>query len=177
MATMDVRVALERATTVLTRRPEMGRHADIPATARWDGNVGVVAEHPSGLRVRTDMPPELGGDGKDVTPGWLMRAGLAACSLTIIAMAAAAEGIELETLELTAGSESDARGILGLREKDGRVVAAGPKALELRVRIAARGVSAQRLRRLVEDSRRRSPVLCALEDPLPVNLHVEVAAP
>jgi hypothetical protein len=35
----------------------------------------------------------------DVTPGWLFRAGFASCAATCIAMGAAAQGIELASLE------------------------------------------------------------------------------
>jgi uncharacterized OsmC-like protein len=60
------------------------------------------------------MPSEVGGSGDQVTPGWLFRAGLASCAATRIAMAAAAEGIELATLEVRASSRSDTRGLLGM---------------------------------------------------------------
>jgi len=173
MATADIRAAVQRVEAVLARRPQMGLHADTAARARWDGDVGVIVEHPNGVRIRTDMPAELGGRGADVTPGWLMRAGLAACTLTCIALAAAAQGIELQTLELTACSESDARGILGMHDARARPVQAGPRRVVLSVRIAARGVGAERLQRLIEDTRRRSPVLCALEDSVPVALQIE----
>ena len=60
-------------------------------------------------------------------------------------------------------------------EADGRAVPAGPLAMELHVRIGAPGVDADRLRALVEATPGCSPVTCALEQPLAVGLHIEVA--
>ena len=153
----------------------MGMHDDAPATARWQGSTRIVTSHASGAEIATDMPGELGGTGDLVTPGWLMRAGLAACTATRIAMGAAAAGIELTNLELRASSRSDTRGLLGMNETDGTPIGAGPRDVQLHVTIAARGVPAQRLRELVEESHRCSPVPCAIQDETPVSLHIEIA--
>lgn len=173
MAAQDIAEALHRVESVLRRRPETGLHDDAPATARWSGGTRVVASHANGTQLLTDMPGELGGSGDQVTPGWLFRAGLAACTTTRIAMAAAAEGIELRTLELQASSRSDTRGLLGMADEDGEAVGAGPSDVQLRVRISAHGVAPERLRALVEDSYRHSPVSCAVQG-VPVALHIEV---
>ena len=90
-------------------------------------------------------------------------------------MCAAASGIELTTLELRATSRSDTRGLLGMPDTDGGPVCAGPQDVQLHVTIAAQGVSAERLRALVEESHRCSPVPCAMENTTPVGLHIEVA--
>ena len=110
MTTGDLAQALQRAQSVLRRRPEMGLHDDAPATARWQHGTRTVASHANGMQMTTDMPGELGGSGDQVTPGWLFRAGLASCAATSIAMAAAAQQIELTSLEVRATSRSDARG-------------------------------------------------------------------
>jgi hypothetical protein len=89
-------------------------------------------------------------------------------------MGAAAAGIELTALELRATSRSDTRGVLGMNEADGTPVSAGPRDVQLHVTIAARGVSAERLRALVEESHRCSPVPCAMQEETPVDLHIEV---
>jgi uncharacterized OsmC-like protein len=124
----------------------------------------------------TDMPTELGGSGNEVTPGWLFRAGLASCLATCIAMGAATEGIELTTLEVLAASRSDLRGLLGIADNAGARVGAGPNEIQLRVRISAAGASAERLRLLVEESNRCSPVSAAARDAVPVDLRIEVDA-
>jgi uncharacterized OsmC-like protein len=176
MTTQRIAAAMRRVEAVLQRRPEAGLHEDASATARWQGGTRVVSSHANGTRLSTDMPSELGGSGAEVTPGWLFRAGLASCFATCIAMSAAAEGIELETLEVVAGSRSDTRGLFGMTDAAGEAVCAGPRDVRLLVRIAARAVSPERLRILVETSHRCSPVPAALENAVPVELHVEVSA-
>jgi uncharacterized OsmC-like protein len=168
--------ALERAEVVLRRRPDMGMHDDSPAVARWRGSTRIVTGNGSGIEISTDMPTELGGTGDQVTPGWLLRAGLAACTATRIAMGAARDGIELTKLELRATSRSDTRGLLGMAESDGTPIGAGPQDVQLHVTIAARGVPTEKLRALVEESHRCSPVPCAIQGETPVGLHIEVAS-
>jgi uncharacterized OsmC-like protein len=175
MSLQEVGAALRRVETVLQRRPETGRHDDAPAAARWAGGTHVVTRHANGTEVNTDMARELGGSGVHVTPGWLFRAGLASCAVTSIAFAAATEGILLTALDVSAHSRSDTRGILGLADADGTPVYAGPGDLTLVVHIAGTGVDAQRLRALVEQGLRRSPIPNAVTHPTPYTLHVEVA--
>lgn len=176
MALQDVGVALQRARTVLTRRPSAGMHDDAPATAFWENGTRVVARHANGSQVLTDMPSELGGSGDQVTPGWLFRAGLASCAATSIAMNAATQGIELTTLEVHASSRSDTRGVLAMAGADGQLVYAGPCDVQLQVRISARDVAPERLRSLIEQSLRSSPIPTAVRDPVPMGLHIEVEA-
>ena len=168
--------AFHRVEAVLRRRPDMGLHDDSPAMASWRGSTRIVTRNHNGIEISTDMPTELGGTGDHVTPGWLMRAGLAACTATTIAMGAAAAGIELTKLELRASSRSDTRGLLGMNESDGTRVGAGPQDVQLHVTIAARDVPAEKLRALVEESYRCSPVPCAIQEETPVGLHIEVSS-
>jgi len=175
MDMQDIAAALQRVESVLRRRPGAGLHDDAPATAHWKGGTRIVATHDNGKQVLTDMPAELGGSGDQVSPGWLLRAGFASCTATCIAMAAAAEGIELLDLEVQARSRSDTRGMLGLPDAAGEPVYAGPGNVQINVRISAQGVSAQRLRDLAEKSYRNSPVARALLDAVPVTLRIEVA--
>ena len=174
MATQDIASALRRVEATLKRRPQAGLHDDAPATAHWAGGLRVVTRHADGSEFTTDMPAEFGGRDDRPTPGWLFRAGLASCAVTRLAMAAAAEGIELDTLEVRACSRSDARGVFGLREPDGCIVPAGPAELRLEVRVGAAGVAPERLRALVEHSQRCSPVSQAARDALPLELRIEV---
>ena len=176
MGLEQIATAMERVASVLRRKPQAGLREDSPATAHWDGGLRTRVLSDTGQAVATDMPGELGGDAAAATPGWLLRAGLASCAVTRIAMAAAAEGITLRTLEARVTSRSDARGLFAIPEADGRPVPAGPLAMELHVRIGAPGVPAERLRALVASTERCSPVTCAVEQPLPVALHVDVAA-
>jgi uncharacterized OsmC-like protein len=172
----QIAASIERVSAVLRRKPQAGMGEDCAATARWGGGLRTRVHSDAGDSVATDMPVELGGEAGAVTPGWLLRAGLASCAVTRIAMAAAAERITLQTLEASATSRSDTRGMLAIPEPDGRPVPAGPMAMRLHVRIGATGVSAERLRALVASTAGCSPVTCALEQPLQVVLHVDVVA-
>ena len=176
MTTQEIAAALRRLEAVLRGRPEAGLHDDGPAIARWEGGVRVATGDAGGVRIVTDMPREFGGSGDKASPSWLFRAALASCATTRIAMAAAAEGIELTALEVVAGSRSDTRGILGLADGDGEPVPAGPRDVQLQVRIGARGASPERLRTLVADSGRCSPMTDAAQSALPVALRVDVDA-
>src|SRR3984957_906079 len=158
MASQEIAAAMQRVEAVLKRRPEAALHDDAPAIARWESGTRVASSHGDGTRLLTDLPTELGGSGDQVTPGWLVRAGLASCLATRIAMGAAAAGFELTMLEVSASSRSDARGIFGMSEASGEPVGAGPRDIQLLVRVAAPGVSPERLRVLIEESNRCSPV-------------------
>jgi uncharacterized OsmC-like protein len=177
MATRDLAAALQRVETVLLRRPETGLHDDAPAMARWDSGTRVVASHANGTQMTTDLPTELGGTGDRITPGWLFRAGLASCAATTIAMAAAREGVTLTALELQADSRSDTRGMLGMPGVDGHTVPATPGDVQLRVRISAPGVPAERLRALVEQGLRCSPIPCVVQSAVSLAVHIEANAP
>ena len=174
MATESIAAALARVQTVLQRRPQIGVHDDAPATAQWMGGLRVVSSHANGTKVASDMPAELGGTGDQVSPGWLFRAGLAACLATCIAIQAAAAGIALTALQVHATSRSDLRGLFGMCESDGEPVGAGPISTGLTVHIAAHGVEAAELNRLVERSYVQSPISAALRDAVPVSLAITV---
>ena len=175
MGMEHIAASLERVASVLRRKPQAGLADDSEATARWHGGLRTSVRSDNGMSVATDMPTELGGEASSMTPGWLLRAGLASCSATRIAMAAAAEGITLQTLEVRATSRSDARGLLAIPEMDGSAVPAGPLAMALHVRISAPGVPESRLRALVASTATCSPVTGAVEQSLPVAMHVELA--
>ena len=174
-AAADVATALQRAQSVFSRRPEAALHDDAPASARWESGTRIVASHANGTQISSDMPCELGGTGDRVSPGWLFRAGIASCSATTIAMAAAAEGIDLTTLEVQVGSRTDSRGLLGMADADGKRVSACPRDYRIVIRIAARGVSGDRLRAVVDEGLRRSPMQHALKHAVPATIQVEPA--
>jgi uncharacterized OsmC-like protein len=170
----DVAAAIERAEAAFRARPNEALHDDSLVHARWVRGTRIVATHANGTEVATDMPDVLGGSGDHVTPGWLFRAGVAACFSTTVAMTAAANGIELTTLEVTVRSRSDSRGLLGVTDADGSLVP-GFVDVCLEIRVAATDVSADRLRALIETAAQRSPMLSALRSATPVRLRVELA--
>ncbi|HEX4233026.1 MAG TPA: OsmC family protein [Caldimonas sp.] len=176
MTNERVATAVARIQAVLRRKPELGLHDDTAANARWLGATRCVARHPSGIAIATDMPADLGGEGEEVTPGWLFRAGIAWCAATAVAITAAARGIALAVLEVEVRSRPDLRGLFAMAGADGRVVSAASNDLRMPLRIAAAGVPAARMRTLVEDSCRCSPVPGAVVQATPIALQVDMAA-
>jgi uncharacterized OsmC-like protein len=174
MSMPEIAAAMRRAQSVFERRPAAGPHDDAPATACWREGTRVLTRHGDGATIESDMPTELGGRGERPTPGWLFRASLAACTATRIAMSAAEHGIDLQVLEVVARSRSDARGLFGMRDADGVRVDAGPCDVRLDVRIAAAGVPDERLRELVAEAQRLSPVTRVAESATPVAVHVVI---
>lgn len=163
---------MERVASVLRKRPSAAVQDDAEAIAHWGGGLRVTARHPGGTEVDTDMPPELGGTGEAVSPGWLVRAGAASCAVTRIVMSAAAEGIPLESVNATMSSRSDARGLLGMRDAADTPFFAGPTHLRLKVRVVAPGVPHATIARIVEESCRSSPVSAALQTALTVEVEL-----
>lgn len=175
MAAHEIAAAFERVASVLRRRPEAGIGDDTPARAEWAGGTRVITHDGQGQGlVVTDLPTELGGQGEAPSAIWLLRAALASCVATRVLMEAALQQIELATLDVQAGSRSDARGLLGLPDDQGQPVPAGPAELRLQVRIGAPGVSAERLQALVRQAAAHSPVARALDTQLPLQLQVLV---
>jgi uncharacterized OsmC-like protein len=172
MGAAEIAAAVRRTEEVLRRRPGAALQPDSPAICRWIGGVSVATGDGSGREVITDLPAALGGGGEALTPGWLSRAGLAACTATCIAMLAAKESIELTKLELEARSRSDTRGLFRMATDTGPIDP-GPRDVVLSVRIAAHNASPDRLRSLVEAAYAISPVLSVFEKATPVTLSVE----
>jgi uncharacterized OsmC-like protein len=158
MSAERIAASLARLESVLRLRPTFGDCEETPAIARWQGGANSAC----------------GGDGEGITPRWLMRAGAAACAASSILLSAAAEGIALDSLELTAGARSDVRGLLGMADESGAPVSAAFRVVRLRVRISAPGVSRERLQALIERANDRSPVSSALQQAVPVELRIEL---
>lgn len=174
MTLQHIAAALERAESVLRRRPDMGVHEDVPATTRWQSGLHCVSLHPSGATIDTDVAREIGGAGDKVSPGWLMRAGIASCAASSLVMRAAVHGIELTSVEVTVKSHSDTRGLLNMQSDDGAAIGAAPCGIELVYRIAARDASKAQLEALVAESQRCAPVPSAVLHGVPAQVSVEI---
>ncbi|MGH8232031.1 MAG: OsmC family protein [Steroidobacteraceae bacterium] len=174
MSAQAIAQAMQRIRAVVSRRPAAAIHDDEPAVARWQQDVRVVIGHANGSQLITDLPTELGGGGAQMTPGWLLRASLASCAAARIAMAAAAHGIALQTLEVSAASTSDARGLLGMNDEAGAPVRPAPRELRLQVRIGADGVDGSQLRALVQEGCRCSPVSDAVTGAIPLVVDIGI---
>jgi organic hydroperoxide reductase OsmC/OhrA len=172
----QIAAALHRFESILQRRPGAGLVDDSPAVTHWVGGTRFVLQAADGTQAwppSTDIPEALGGQALGVPPGWLLRAALVTCLGTCIVLGAAAAGVALCELQLCASSRSDVRGLLGLADAvSADPVNAAPLEYRLQVRIGAAGAAAERLRALVAESQRRSPVSCALQGPVQLSVQV-----
>ena len=149
----SIRSAIEAATAHLTEHPDAGLSTDAAASAVREEGLRFRVEGPNGA-VATDMATSVGGGASAPTPAWLMRAALASCDASLIAMEAARDGVELTDLKVTVESETDFRGILGVDA----TVPAGPRAVRVRIEVAAAGAPEDQLREIVRRAEARSPV-------------------
>lgn len=169
MSIENVRKSIEGAIGYLNEHPNEARYTDTAATATIEETLRCHAIAPDGTAVKSDMPSSVGGGGAAPSPGWLMRAALANCDATLIAMRAAQLGMQLTELEVIVDSESDDRGLLGMDDS----VRAGPLSIRTRIRIAAEGATDQALREIVEWAERHSPVADAIRRAVPMSTEIE----
>ena len=148
--------------------PQRAVSADKSATATIESGLRARAIGPKGECLVTDMPAGIGGENTAPTPGWYLRAALANCDATMIALRAAQLGIALTKLEVTVDSDSDNRGLIS----EGTEIPPGPLGFHITVRIAADGVSAEALRDLVRWAESHSPVGDALRRSVGVTAQV-----
>jgi uncharacterized OsmC-like protein len=166
----EIAEAIAKLSSAISADPLKARAKNLPATARLVEGLQCELTGPYNERLVTDMAPAVGGTASGPNPGWLLRGALASCTATVIAMRAAKLGIALESLEVTAESDSDLRGILGLDEN----VTAGHGPVRIRVRIGAPSTSPDVLRELVEWADCHSPVTCTLRNAPECSLEIEV---
>jgi uncharacterized OsmC-like protein len=155
---VSVRDAVEKLARIFAQQPEKARSKNPPATAVLDGGLRFQVTGPHGERVSSDMPPALGGGGSAPLPGWLLRASMASCHATVIAMRAAQIGVTLTSLEVSVASESDTRGLLGTDDR----VSAGLFGFRTHVKIGAGDATADQLKEIVGWADAHSPVGCTI---------------
>jgi uncharacterized OsmC-like protein len=170
MTEQAIRDAIDNIAKVISERPDKARVKNAPATASLTNDLTFSVTGPNGEAVHTDMPKAIGGGGGVPQPGWLVRAALASCTGTVIAMRAAKLGIAVEKLEVSVESESDNRGMLGLDQS----VSAALIGLRTVVRIRAANTTPDELQSLVRWSDAHSPVACTLRSALAANIEVVV---
>jgi uncharacterized OsmC-like protein len=170
MSNLRARDSLERARRLFLEKPAAAKKPNAMATAVWRDGLACEIAGPSGEKATTDMPEAMGGSGAACNPGWLLRAGMASCAATAIAMRAALVGIELRLLEVTVQSESDARGLVGIPD-----IPTTLGGMRMSIRIGADGIDAAKLRDLAAWGETHSPVSCTLRERPPVAVDVVVA--
>jgi uncharacterized OsmC-like protein len=163
----SIRSAIEAASSHLTEHPEAAVATDVSATAIREEGLRFRVEGPKG-DVVTDMSKTVGGGATAPTPGWLLRAALASCDATAVALEAARDGVELTDLTVTVESESDFRGVLGVDD----AVRPGPVAVRVRIQLAAGNATEDQLREIVRRAESRSPVGDAVAREVPMTTEI-----
>ncbi|MDP8957592.1 MAG: OsmC family protein [Actinomycetota bacterium] len=171
MTTEEIRTALQNAVAYLSGKPEEARYTDSVATAVIENGLQCRVRGPNSEEIVSDMPNSVGGGSSAPSPGWLLRAAIASCVATLVAMRAAEEGVELSRLEVQVDSESDDRGILGMDAS----IPAGPLSARIRISMAADGVSPELLRRIADEGTARCPVSDAVGRAVPMTTEIEIA--
>jgi uncharacterized OsmC-like protein len=165
----DIATKLGAAREYLGANRDDARYRDSPASAVIESGLRVRTTGPDGAELMSDMSQGVGGGGTAPSPGWLLRAANASCIATLIAMRAAEEGVELDTLEVTVDSESDDYGILGLDD----AVPAGPLSMRVQVR-ASSAAPDEKLREVIDWGVAHCPVCDAVKRAVPVEVQVDL---
>jgi uncharacterized OsmC-like protein len=130
---------------------------------------GQELQHRHETMVESDHPEVLVGTDQAPTPVEYLLHAIAACLTAGVVNVASARGVALRSVTSTVEGDIDLLGILGLSEDDS--VRNGYR--EIRVRFEIDGdADDERLRGIVEQSRRRSAVYDALTNPTPVVIDV-----
>jgi uncharacterized OsmC-like protein len=161
-----IRTAIEGASAYLTEHPDEARYTDSLATARVEDGLRIRVVGPNGESLATDMPGAVGGGGAAPSPGWFLRASVAACVTSLAVMRAAALDIEGFTCEVEVDSESDDRGILGLDAS----VPGGP--LSMRIGFRMSGAAPDRLEEVAHWAVEHCPVSDAVRRAVPVTVEM-----
>ena len=169
MDNREIGQAVARVENHLQSQNDPGPCADMPATATVIDGLHCRIESPDGNAIHTDMPPSVGGDASANSPGWMLRAALASCDATLLAMRAARQGLQLERIEVTVEASSDGRGMF-LDEG----INPGSADMCLRFRIAPGNASAEQVRALVHWVETHSPVANDIIRAVTVRSEIEI---
>jgi len=164
-----IREAMENATAYLSEHPADAAYTDSIATARVVDGLHVRVDGPDGEVLETDMPAAVGGAGSRPSPGWFLRAAVAACAVSLATMRAAQRGVTGFGCEVQVDSESDDRGILGVDD----TVPGGPLSMRIGFRMAADGAGLDRLEEIAVWAVDHCPVSDAMRRAVPI--HIEVS--
>ena len=139
----------------------------MPATAVIEDGLRCRIESPDGRAIYTDMPKSIGGSATSNSPGWHLRAALASCDASMVALRATRLGLQLDSIEVRVEATSDGRGMF----LDDGVLPGSPE-MRLYFKIAATDVSQEAIEDLVHWVEQHSPV--GSDVSRAVDLHSEI---
>jgi len=132
----------------------------------------VTADSVPGQSWASGAHPGVGGAGDVACSGDLLMAALLACQETTLRMVAAAMGIEIEALELTATATVDLRGTLAMS----REVPVGMTGVDCQVRVKVKDDGrGERAQRLLENAEKYCIVLNTLRVGVDVRTDFQVS--
>ncbi len=169
---MSIADAVANATRYLTEHPDEARYRDSAAHARLSSGLRVDVTGPAGEHLQTDMPKGIGGEGAEPSPGWILRAATAACVASLIAIRAAATGLDVRSVDVDVDSESDDRGILGMDP----AIAAGALSMKVVVDVDAPGAERATIEALVAWAVEHCPVTDTVTRPVPLSVETRSVA-
>ncbi|MCG6888312.1 MAG: OsmC family protein [Gammaproteobacteria bacterium] len=169
MSDVEIGKAVENVENYLQSQSDPGPQADAPATATIVSGLRCRIESPQGDSIYTDMPAHVGGGATANSPGWHLRAALASCDATLLAIRAARLGLQLDSIEVRVEASSDGRGMF-LDEG----ISPGSSAMHLFFKIGASGVSREQIEALVHWVEQHSPVGADITRAVSVQSHIEI---
>lgn len=153
MGAKDIGAAVASVERFLQSQTEPGPQPDLQATATMEDGLRCRIEAPDGTAIYTDMPASVGGGASANSPGWHLRAALASCDATLLAVRAARLGLKLDGIQVRVEASSDGRGMF---LDNG--ISAGSTDMRLVFTIKAGAVSAAEIEKLVQWVESHSPV-------------------
>ena len=121
-----------------------------------------------GFELVIDEPADFGGQDQGPNPVELALSALGTCQATVYSLYSAAFGIRLDSIEVTAEGDIDARGLLGLAS-----VRPGFTGVRLRVSLETDAAS-ERVAELVRAVNAPCPVHDVIRNPVPISESVQL---
>ena len=134
---------------------------------------GQELTHRQAATFDADHPEVLVGEDHAPTPVEFLLHALAACLTAGIANIAAARGVNLTKVTSTVEGDMDLLGILGLADDTSGPVRNGFQ--QIRVRFQLEGDDPAKLRKVVEQSQKRSAVFDVLTNGVPVSVDIDAS--
>ncbi len=105
MSEANIQQSITGVIQYLSEHPKKCCYTDKAATSVIEEGLRCRSEGPNGATLVSDMSKAIGGGASAPSPGWFLRAALANCLATVMAIRAAQLGVALSTLEVTVDSE------------------------------------------------------------------------
>ena len=146
--------ALIRLEDTVRRRPGFGHSTGRSTSTLTDGLRCVTGD--GNHRIRTDLPPALGGEATGPTPSALFRAALGSCLAMGYRLRAARHGLAVNTIRVDVETDT---ALAGMLNPDSGFP---PGFIEIRYRVEIDGPTSTQIERLIDEGDRLSPVLDAV---------------